>query len=188
MGRVEPITGMPEHFDQRVAPHLERLFRVAYRLVRNTADAEDLVQDTCIIACENLTGLKAADNPAGWLLRVLHNRFIDGVRRRKNVPFVGLDEGGVLRLASPEPGPEQALQHDEAGLALERAFLTLEPMQRTLLSLRAEGYGLLEIESITGIGSEVLRSRLHRARRSLAQRLDQHGEGPLRLPHALEST
>jgi DNA-directed RNA polymerase specialized sigma24 family protein len=44
-------------------------------------------------------------------------------------------------------------------------------MQRTLLSLRAEGYDLTEIEAITGISREVLRARLHRARRSLAQRI-----------------
>jgi RNA polymerase sigma-70 factor, ECF subfamily len=188
MGKVEPITGMPEQFDERVAPHLERLFRVAYRLVRNTADAEDLVQDTCIIACENMAGLKGTDNPAGWLLRVLHNRFIDGARRRKRVPFIGLEEGGVLHLASPEPDPQQALQQEEAGRQLTRAFLALEPMQRTLLTLRAEGYGLGEIESITGIGSEVLRARLHRARRNLAQRLDElSGAAPTR-SNAQEST
>ena len=46
-----------EQFDPLVAPHLGVLFRVAYRLLRNTADAQDLVQDTCIAACENLADL-----------------------------------------------------------------------------------------------------------------------------------
>jgi RNA polymerase sigma-70 factor (ECF subfamily) len=176
MGRVEPINGMPEHFDQRVAPHLERLFRVAYRLVRNTADAEDLVQDTCIIACENLPGLLAAAQPVGWLLRVMHNRFIDGARRSRRAPFVPIQQSNALHMASPDAGPEESLQQDEAGRALQSAFLRLDPMQRTMLALRMEGYGLSEIESITGIGREVLRARLHRARRTLALRLTEQGD------------
>jgi DNA-directed RNA polymerase specialized sigma24 family protein len=53
--------------------------------------------------------------------------------------------------------------------AFVRAFLLLEPIQRTLLTLRAEGHDLAEIEAVTGIDREVLRGRLHRARRSLAR-------------------
>ena len=49
-------------------------------------------------------------------------------------------------------------------------------LAHALLSLRAEGYGLLEIETITGIGKDVLRARLHRARLSLARYLDEQGE------------
>jgi DNA-directed RNA polymerase specialized sigma24 family protein len=51
--------------------------------------------------------------------------------------------------------------------------MRLDHMQRTLLSLRAEGYGLTEIETITGLAREVLRARLYRARRALAQHLEQ---------------
>jgi RNA polymerase sigma-70 factor (ECF subfamily) len=158
-------------YDALVAPHLEVLFRVAYRLVRNRPDAQDLVQDTCIAAGENLADLAAADRPDSWLLRVLQNRFIDGARRRKRSPFVTLDDASSLRLVSDQPGPEQMLQQADGEQALERAFLQLEDMQRTLLSLRAEGYDLAEIEAITGISRAVLRARLQRARRSLALRI-----------------
>ncbi len=65
-----------DQFDARVAPHLATLLRVAYRLVRNRSDAEDLVQETCVAACENPTAFGGADHPVRWLLRVLHNRFI----------------------------------------------------------------------------------------------------------------
>jgi DNA-directed RNA polymerase specialized sigma24 family protein len=63
------------------------------------------------------------------------------------------------------------LQQADDERALLQAFLQLEPVQRTLLSLRAEGHDLAEIEAITGITREVLRARLHRARRMLAQHL-----------------
>jgi RNA polymerase sigma-70 factor (ECF subfamily) len=162
-----------DRFDALVAPHLATLFRVAYRLVRNTADAQDLVQDTCIAACENPGDITATAHPVRWLLRVLHNCFIDGARRRKRSPLVPIEEVESLALPSDAPTPEEVLQQAEGEQALERAFLQLEPMQRTLLVLRAEGHDLGEIEAITGIGREVLRARLHRARRSLAQKLDE---------------
>ena len=161
-------------FDELVAPHLPRLFRMAYRLTGNTPDAQDLVQDTCIIACENLGDITATEAPVAWLLRVLQNRFIDGDRRGRRAPFILMDSAAAQEsVASPEPGPEDALQQQEAAHLLERAFQALEPMQRVLLGLRTEGHGLGEIESITGIPREVLRARLHRARRALAQRLDE---------------
>ncbi len=157
------------HFDQLVAPHLETLFRMAWRLVRNTADAQDLVQDTCVAACGNLAALAAADSPLRWLLRVQHNRFIDLYRRRDRSPLVSISEAQVDTTACDLPDPEQLLQQFQGEELLEQAFLQLDGMQRTLLSLRAEGYELPEIEAITGIDRNVLSSRLHRARLRLAQ-------------------
>jgi DNA-directed RNA polymerase specialized sigma24 family protein len=46
-----------------VAPHLPTLLRVAYRLVRNRADAQDLVQETCVAACEHPQAFGVADHP-----------------------------------------------------------------------------------------------------------------------------
>jgi DNA-directed RNA polymerase specialized sigma24 family protein len=93
---------------------------------------------------------------------------------------VPLEDGDTsLRVASKSPGPEELLQQADDEHAFEQAFLQLEPTQRTLLTLRAEGYDLPEIEAITGIGREVLRARLHRARRSLAQRLNESSAATL---------
>jgi RNA polymerase sigma-70 factor, ECF subfamily len=166
-----------EQFDRLVAPHLATLFRVAWRLTRNTPDAQDLVQDACVTACEHPADIAAATQPLHWLLRVLQNRFIDGARRRKRSPLVAMDgTSGVVRMASAEPNPEELLQQADGERELQRAFLRLDQIQRTLLTLRAEGYDLAEIEHITGIGREVLRARLHRARRSLAAYLNEHAD------------
>jgi len=165
-----------EQFDGLVAPHMAMLYRVAYRLLRNAHDAQDLVQDTCVVACENPAQLGAAEHPGRWLLRFLHNRFIDGDRRSRKVPFVALEDPDVPgRLASDEPGPEELLQQADGEHTFQLAFLQLDPVHRTLLTLRAEGHGLGEIEAITGIAREVLRARLHRARRTLAQKLNESG-------------
>jgi len=156
-----------------VAPHLDRLFRVACRLLGNTADARDLVQDTCVIAFQNLPELAANSNPERWLLRVQRNRFIDRARRRQRAPVVTLKAPARTEwLASTEAGPEELLLREDEERALDLAFQQLDDTHRLLLSLRAEGYGLAEIEAITGIGKDVLRARLHRARRSLARYLE----------------
>ena len=164
----------PRAFDTRIAPQLSLLFRAAYRLTGNRADAEDLVQDTCVLACENLKALGEAEHPDRWLLRVLYNRFIDGTRRRRRSPIVASRRGDELPLpATEEPGPEDLASQTEHERALQDACDKLSDTQRALLSLRAEGYGLKEIEAITGIGKDVLRARLHRARLSLARYLEQ---------------
>jgi RNA polymerase sigma factor (sigma-70 family) len=166
-----------KQFDVLVVPHLERLFRVAHRLMGNTSDARDLVQDTCVVACENLTELGIKPQPLHWLLRVQRNLFIDGARRRKRAPMVAMDlHARAARVASAEPGPEEVLEQTDSERALERAFQQLDDNQRLLLTLRAEGYELEEIEAILGIESGALRARLLRARRSLAQRLDEESD------------
>jgi len=166
----------PEAFDERIAPQLGLLFRAAWRLTGNRADAEDLVQDTCVLACENVKALGEADHPDRWLLRVLYHRFIDGTRRRRRSPVVAPRKGEELPLpATEEPGPEDLALQSEQERALQVACDKLSDTQRALLTLRAEGYGLDEIETITGIGKDVLRARLHRARVSLARYLERGG-------------
>jgi RNA polymerase sigma-70 factor, ECF subfamily len=178
---------MPEsrtdRFDTLVAPHLGMLLRVAYRLVRNTSDAQDLVQETCIAACENPASVGAAEHPVRWLLSVLHRRFIDRARRQMRSSLVSLEEADAAApLVCDLPGPEEFLLRSDSEAALVRAYLLLEDTQRTLLVLRAEGYNLTEIEAITGLPKEVLRARLHRARRSLARHLEeQTGAAPAAL-------
>jgi RNA polymerase sigma-70 factor (ECF subfamily) len=162
----------PEQFAAFVTPHLEKLFRVAWRLLRNTADAQDLVQDTCVTACSKFQENAAQDSPLPWLLRVMHNRFIDGQRRLSRSPLVSAEETDELdQLPSEEFDPEELAQQYQDERALEQAFLQLNHTQRTLLSLRAEGYELPEIEAITGIDRKVLSARLNRARVALGQRL-----------------
>jgi RNA polymerase sigma-70 factor, ECF subfamily len=163
-----------EYFDTLVAPHLETLFRVAYRLVRNTADAEDLVQETCVTACASFAALAAADSSLHWLLRVQQNRFIDSVRRRNRSPVLAEDSWDAEPVATDYPDPELLLQQVQNEQLLEQAFQQLDELQRTLLSLRAEGYDLPEIESITGVGRKVLSVKLHRARLCLSRKLAGH--------------
>jgi RNA polymerase sigma-70 factor (ECF subfamily) len=160
-------------FQRSIAPTLPRLFRLAYRLTGNVSDADDLVQDTCVAACERLGELEDMEHPDRWLLRVLHNRFVDGARRHSRAPVVNLNDGArfaaVDALNDGHHGDLADLTHRE------RAFLAacakLSDQHRMMLSLRAEGYALPEIAEIMAIDNSVLRGRLHRARENLARHL-----------------
>jgi RNA polymerase sigma-70 factor (ECF subfamily) len=167
-----------ERFAAFIETQLPRLYRAARRLTGSPADAEDLVQDTCIAAVENPAGLDTSERPDRWLMRILYNRFVDGSRRRKRNPVVFLDESSAqaLPFECGDPGPEALAELADRQRAFDRAWRRLEDTQRALLSLRAEGYGLAEIEDITGIGANVLRARLHRARQSLARHLERQGD------------
>jgi DNA-directed RNA polymerase specialized sigma24 family protein len=133
-----------QEFETLVAPHFEALYRAAFRLTRRPHDAEDLVQDVLLRAYSELETVRHLEYVLGWLLRVQYRVFVDG-----------------------EDLAEGALQTGRLETAWQR--LTLD--QRGLLALHAEGYGLAELENITGKSRNVLSARLHRARRRLSKLL-----------------
>ena len=158
-------------FKTLIEPHLDALFRAAYRLTRNRADAEDLVQDTCIRAHVRIAELNESQPVKAWLLRVLHNAFVDGARRARSSPIAGVDADLGSTFACSGQSPEESAYTSQREERLHRAWLTLDRGQRALLALRAEGYTLVEIGAITGLAADALNMRLYRARRSLARRL-----------------
>jgi RNA polymerase sigma-70 factor (ECF subfamily) len=167
-------------FRRLVEPELAALYRTAFRLAGNRPDAEDLVQETCLRAWEKLPKPANSGHVDRWLHRILMHCFIDGTRRKRRGPIQAIDGGDdpTPGLASPEPGPAELARRDEHAVALDRAWEGLEPTQKLLLSLRAEGFDLAEIEAITGISRDVLRARLHRARRRFARALEASGDLP----------
>lgn len=159
-------------FESLIEPHLDALYRAAFRLARKRADAEDLVQETCVRAYLNVAQLHASQPVKAWLLRVLHNVFVDGVRRARLAPVSDLVPDGVESSAvSPDPTPESSAYIAQREEQLHRAWLRLDRGHRALLALRAEGYTLAEIGEITGVALDALNARLYRARQSFARHL-----------------
>jgi RNA polymerase sigma-70 factor (ECF subfamily) len=177
-----------EVFKAEVQPQLGNLYRAAFRLAGNRSDAEDLVQETCLRAWQKVPSGSDPEHAGRWLFRVLYHLFIDGTRRDRNGPVLwkSTDDESTPEPASPGPGPDALAERDDAEFALDQAWMKLERSQRVLLALRAEGYGLGEIEQITGISHTVLRARLHRARRSFSRHL-QSAKNPVELPTQLAS-
>jgi len=170
-----------QRFKALIEPHLDALFRAAYRLSRNRADAEDLVQETCVRAYVRIGQLREAQPAKAWLLRVMHNVFVDGVRRARLAPVrhPGDGEDPETSSASPDPNPEMSAYTTQREEQLHRAWLKLDRGHRALLALRAEGYTLSEIGEITGLAVDALNARLYRARQNFARHLtEEQGLAP----------
>lgn len=165
-------------FKGLIEPHLEVLFRAAFRLVRNETDAQDLVQETCVRAYQRISELDESRHIKGWLLRVLYNVFVDDARRACRSPVTSLEEveAPVASSQCSDPNPEESTYGRQREEQLTRAWSKLERDQRVLLALRAEGYGLPEIAEITGVAIAALSARLYRARQSFARYLNQEDE------------
>lgn len=162
-----------------VQPHFTALYRVAVRLTRRRADAEDLVQEVCMRACSMLDELEAVGNRRAWLVRTLYHRFIDTERRRRRLRFVALaaDDDGA-GVPSDDPGPDRVadarLMHERLAAVWHR----LDAEQRALLSLHAEGHELEELAEIFSINRNAVSARLHRARQRLARLLSAGASAP----------
>ena len=164
-------------FESLMRPEVGRLYRVAYRLTNNVADAEDLVQEVLIKVYGRRDELGSIEVLAPWLARVLYNHFIDNLRRyqRKRMHVVDasaaapVDPDSVVdTAATPELEAEQAFDIKRLSDAL--ASLSLEHRSVVLLH-DSEGYKLEEIQVITGVPVGTLKSRLHRARARLRELL-----------------
>jgi RNA polymerase sigma-70 factor (ECF subfamily) len=159
-------------FKRLIEPHLDALFRAAFRLARNTADAEDLVQDTCLRAFQGLAELDESQPIKAWLRAVMHNLFVDGARRTHRSPVVAAtDDTELAARACPDPNPEERASITQREEHLQQAWLKLDRGHRALLALRAEGYSLPEIAALAALPIDALQSRLYRARLNLARYL-----------------
>ena len=82
---IKMLTESEKHsfFESKVASMMDRLYGVALRFSKNSADAEDLVADTLIKSSKSLDSLDDQDKFAGWIMRILSNRYISQWRRQK---------------------------------------------------------------------------------------------------------
>jgi RNA polymerase sigma factor (sigma-70 family) len=176
-------------FETVVRPHFDALYRAAMRLTRSRADAEDLVQEACLRAFAALDRLENLEYPLGWLLRVQYRIFVDSARRRVRSPFVATADTAEADLAlSTDPSPEELAEASLMRRRLTRVWPGLEPVQRALLALHAEGYTLTELEAMTGLSKNAVGVRLHRARARLGRLMNAESAGALRLAKTGELT
>ncbi len=167
-------------FERLVRPHFDRLYRLAWRLAGNKADAEDLFQELLIRAFGKLDELVNIDQPGPWLCRVMYNLFVDDRRRSARRRMHTVEEG---RLAGDGlaglPGPDDPVydnQRIEALQRLDTALAKLSDEHRLVVLLHdTEGYKLTEIQDLTGLPVGTIKSRLHRARARLRDILTADG-------------
>jgi RNA polymerase sigma-70 factor (ECF subfamily) len=165
-------------FDALLKPHLDALYRLAYRLTGARSDAEDLVQEVLIKLYVRRDELAKIDVLGVWLKRVLFNCFVDQARRDARKRIVAIDDlpagADALVAAAADPEADTGRAFDKT--VLQRALVRLSVEHRTVLLMHdAEGYKLEEIQLITGIPIGTIKSRLHRARERLRDLLSADG-------------
>lgn len=167
-------------FDALLKPHLDRLYRFAFRLAGSKHEAEDLFQDVLTKVFTRLDDLVDIDQPGPWLGRIMYNHFIDDRRRYARRRMVAVSEsevgdGGFDNLPGSLDTAGEAARADNI-MQLDRALARLSDEHRLVVLLHdAEGYKLTEIQSITDIPVGTIKSRLHRARARLREILESDG-------------
>ncbi|MEE8302243.1 MAG: sigma-70 family RNA polymerase sigma factor [Candidatus Tectomicrobia bacterium] len=163
-----------------IVEHLDTLFRVALRLTRNTEEAEDLVQDTCLRAYQAGADLRHPERVKTWLVKILTHRYIDAVRQRAGHPSIlPYDDGEATDyqcaawLGQPNPlTPEQQLTQRETLSALKRALDELPAAFRLAVFLvYVEGLSYQEAAEIMDCPLGTVMSRLARGKSLLRQQL-----------------
>ena len=155
-------------FDQLVTRHMKRAYSVAYRLLGQREDAEDLVQDAFMAALEKIDTFQAGRSFSPWFYRILVNR---GLNSRKSRSLRRMDAlppeiSDVSR--SPLRDTERAELRDK----LKTVMATLPPRQKSIVELfELEGFSSLEIAEILGLSDGTVRWHLHQARAKLREAL-----------------
>ncbi|HEX2704454.1 MAG TPA: RNA polymerase sigma factor SigE, partial [Candidatus Lustribacter sp.] len=161
----------PPSWEEIVALHSGRVYRLAYRLTGNQHDAEDLTHDVFVRVFRSLHSYTPGTFE-GWLHRITTNVFLDKMRRKQRIRFDFLPEDAAGRLASAEPGPEQRYADTHLDDDIQRALDALSPDFRAAVVLcDIEGLSYEEIAATLGVKLGTVRSRIHRGRAQLREAL-----------------
>ncbi|GAC56760.1 RNA polymerase ECF-type sigma factor SigE [Gordonia hirsuta DSM 44140 = NBRC 16056] len=167
------VAMMPS-WEELVAEHADRVYRLAYRLSGNQHDAEDLTQETFIRVFRSLTSYKPGTFE-GWLHRITTNLFLDMVRRRSKIRMEALDTG-YERIRADTPDPQQAYAEASLDPDLQQALDSLAPDFRAAVVLcDIEGLSYEEVAATLGVKMGTVRSRIHRGRQGIREFLAARG-------------
>ena len=159
-------------WDSLVRQHSTRVFRLAYRLSGNRADAEDLTQEVMVRALRSAE-TESSGALEGWLHRVTTNLFVDMVRRRRRSSSVPIDDRPwALEPADSAADPAEAALDGVLDPDVSAALATLPAAFReAVLLCDVQGLTYAEIGAVVGAKPGTVRSRIHRGREMLRRAL-----------------
>ncbi|MEZ5092112.1 RNA polymerase sigma factor SigE [Nocardioides sp.] len=181
--------GVPT-WDEIVERHSDRVYRLAYRLAGNRADAEDLTQEVFVRVFRSLHTYTPGTFE-GWLHRITTNVFLDQARRRQRIRFDSLSDERASLLPSQHQAPDAAYLDGTFDDDVEQALASLSPEFRAAVVLcDVEGLSYEEIAEILDAKLGTVRSRIHRGRtqlrRALAHREPGAGRERYAGPHPVD--
>ncbi|MDX8482619.1 RNA polymerase sigma factor [Mesorhizobium sp. VK24D] len=158
-----------------VKSHNQRLYRIARGVVRNDAEAEDIVQEAYMRAFASLDSFRGDASLSTWLSRITINEALGRLRKRKRVVAMPENpEAQIIRFPlNPSDDPERTMAQRQILGLVERATDSLPDVYRTVFVARViEGLSIEETAEVLGIRPETVKTRLHRARALVRKALD----------------
>jgi RNA polymerase sigma-70 factor (ECF subfamily) len=169
-------------YDELVRTYSGSIFHVAYRMLGDSAEASDAVQEIFLKVFRNISGFKGEAALKTWIFKIAFSEILNRLRwwkRRHRFATMSLDDqpngnGTSLShiVASPGPTPEQVLQSKEQEASIQQALAKLSSDHRSIIVLRdIEGFSYNEIADVLGVSIGTVKSRLARARGDLKKSL-----------------
>jgi RNA polymerase sigma-70 factor, ECF subfamily len=157
-------------FDALVRRHLRAAYAVALARLGEAADAEDVCQDSFVIALQRLEECRQPDRFSAWLLRIVRNRAHDHARGQAVRHASPIDE---LQIPDSAASPLRDAERSELHADLMAALSGLSELQREVLMLfDLEGWSHREIAERLGISEGSARVHLYHGRRALRDRME----------------
>ncbi len=170
-------------FDGEFMPHIDSMYNFAYRLTYDEDDAKDLVQDTFLKSYRFINSFQKGTNAKAWLFRILKNSFINDFRKKSKQPskvdyqevesFYNSDKTNTEITTDLRVDTVKNMMGDEISNALNALAVDF----RTVIILcDLEGFTYEEMAKILDIPIGTVRSRLHRARALLKEKLQSYAK------------
>jgi len=174
--------GDVESFEALVSLYEKRVYYVAYRIVENSPDAEDVLQETFLKAYENLRRFRRQSSFYTWIVQIAVNAALQRVHRRRRRQTVSIDNPGEeeeffrpKEIAVWEEDPETLYSRKQTQVILESAISSLPVIYRTVFLLKdVENLPVNVIAKSLGISLPAAKSRLIRARLELREYLSKY--------------
>lgn len=171
------LAGDKEAYGALVRAHSAAVFRVAFRITGNEAEAEETVQEAFLRGYQQLESFQQRSSFGTWIYRIAVNCALNRINR------VGIDakyrhgeesnpEQRTVQLATPDANPERALLSGEISAAQEMAMQRLTPTEKSAFVLRhLEDRSTNEIASVLGIAPNAAKQAVFRAVQKLRREL-----------------
>ena len=159
-----------------IKTHNQRLYRIARGVVRNDAEAEDIVQEAYVRAFPHLESFRGDASLGTWLSRIVINEALGRLRkRRRTVAMPENPQAEIIQFPlNPSDDPERTMAQRQILALVERATDSLPDLYRMVFVARViEGLSIEETAELLGVRPETVKTRLHRARHLLRKQLDE---------------
>ncbi|MDH4116142.1 MAG: sigma-70 family RNA polymerase sigma factor [Acidimicrobiia bacterium] len=162
---------LPETWEDVARKHGRKIYNFAYRLCGNPDDAADLVQEVLLRVRRGLADYTPGSFD-GWLWRITRNAFLDDVRRRKRRPTSPLPDHTDRMSEWSSPGPDEVLAGLRLGEDIQKALLDIPiEFREAVVMCDVVGMSYEEIAAAVAAPIGTVRSRIHRGRKLLRERL-----------------